>query len=124
MTIAIVTSRTFLLCESINSIMMDSDWQQRGRNVVRQYNIDIRYNPIPRNNNSGRGSDEHSVSIQVVGEKAALKLFKELVQQIREQCPDQAYLDKMVDNILNGSIGDIYDDPDTKPVRGVRKKKR
>ena len=147
--ITIVTSRTFLICESVSHITLAADPDWSSRDSLRQrfqphkidwYVINIDFIPIPRNNSStsnGFGSSSNSssrnsettnvVSVKVVGEKVALALFKELVSQIREQMPDQAYLDSMVTNILTGKIGDLRDEqikPIAKKTSRVRSKKR
>lgn len=130
--IAIVTSRTFILCESINNMYIEPDFEGYGRAMIPYYRIVIDFESGNRSNNqasgqlsSSRNSDTRSiVNIKIIGEDAALRLFKELVQQVREQCPDQVYLDKMMEKILSGQLGDVRDD--TEPVKAspTRKKKR
>lgn len=83
------------------------------------YDVYIEYYRQARNNKS----DEISIlTVRITGEKPALKFFKELVQQIREQLPDQIYLDKMLDDILSGGK-DIHDEHGETKVPGVRAKK-
>lgn len=135
--IAIVTSRSFLLCEAVNHITMCAEPERMGHAIIPWYNINIDFIPCPRSNQSQNGSssgfgsrnngnDEGRgfVTIKVMGEEVALKLFKELVTQIREQVPDQAYLDKMIDRIINGEIGDIKDEPKPVKASSARQKKR
>lgn len=125
--ITIVTSRTYLLCDSINSITLQYNPDRLYNNkVIPFYDIHVDFNRTNANSNNSnsRNSDEgHVLTIRVAGEKVALKVYKEIVQQIREQLPDQVYLDKMLDDILSGGK-DIHDEPDEKKVRGVGEKKR
>lgn len=129
--ITIVTSRNFLICESINHISLHKEdidgFNLRG--ARNGYLININFNALSRNNNQSNGGfgsksneDLDHVSIRVVGEKVALRFFKEIVAQIREQTPDAAYLDKMVENLLKGD--DIHDDPSTAETDRTRPKKR
>ena len=123
--IAIATSRSFLLCESVNAMSLDSDYERSGRTndvILRAYTININYNPVARNNNppTHRSDSSGNLTIKVIGESTALQLFRELVQQIREQCPDQPYLDKMVENILTGRLGETKDELDSAEVRRTR----
>ena len=135
--IAIVTSRSFILCESVNYITAhaDPDWS-RGK-VTDFYVIEINYTPIKTalaasnsnsnsflNNHSSGLSNNQTIHLKVIGEQKALALVKELISQIREQIPDQPYLDSMITKILNGSIGDICDDKLPVKTNRARQKKR
>jgi hypothetical protein len=130
--ITIVTSRNFIICEAINHITLQSEPERVGTQLVNFYTIDIDFQPQSRNNQSatpnspfgGRGEERGFVRIKVRGEKSALRLFKELVTQIREQLPDATYLDKMVENILSGKIEEIYDESSTQTSSGARQAKR
>lgn len=127
--ITIATSRHFLICESVNHITLhkegsgDFGFDNPSSN---SYVVCINFNPtIPRSNSGlSRNQDTtESVSIRVLGEAVALKFFKEIVKQIREQCPDAAYLDRMVENLLSGE-NDIHDEPSAETSSGTRQKKR
>lgn len=130
--IAIVTSRNFILCEAVNHMTLQCEPDFVRNKFVNFYTIDIDFQPVSRNNQSSntggpfssRGEEKGYVRIKVRGEETALRLFKELVRQIREQVPDAAYLDKMVENILSGSIGDIHDEPGDASSSGARQEKR
>jgi hypothetical protein len=117
MTIAIVTSRSFLLCDSINYMTLDSGFEYSHNDEIQavKYTINISYNSTNRNNNhssglSGGRDTIHHVSIGVFGEDRALKLFKELLNQVRDQCPDEPFLNSMVEKILTGEMEDVKDD--------------
>lgn len=133
--IAIVTSRSFILCESINFITMaaEPDWA-RGK-ITDYYVIEINYVPtkaatISNSNNNSSGfinnnkDNTQTIHLKIIGETKALALVKELISQIREQIPDQPYLDSMITNILNGTIGDILDDKPPVKAHRTRQKKR
>lgn len=131
--ITIVTSRSFILCESINHIILQSEPEYVNEVRIDFYCINIDFVPGTRNNppvqsnafgSLNKNEERGFVQIKVIGENTALKLFKELISQIREQIPDQAYLDKMIENILSGAIGDIHDDKQPEKVSGTRSKKR
>jgi hypothetical protein len=117
MTIAIVTSRSFLLCDSINYMTLDSGFEYSLNDEIKavKYTINISYNSTNRNNNhssglSGSRDTTHHVSISVFGEDRALKLFKELLNQVRDQCPDEPFLNSIVEKILTGEMEDVKDD--------------
>ena len=137
--IAIVTSRSFILCESINFITMaaEPDWA-RGK-ITDYYVVEINYVPTKaaaisnsHNNSSSSSSflnnsnlnNTQTIHLKIIGETKALALVKELISQIREQIPDQPYLDSMITNILNGTIGDILDDKPSVKANRTRQKKR
>lgn len=130
--IAIVTSRSFLLCESVNNMFLESEFDQWDKEAKHYYRIVIDFEPVARSNqssnmsmsNSGRTEVKNIVSMRIIGEKPALALFKELVIQVREQCPDQPYLDKMIERILSGEMGEIHDDAQPTKTSPTRKKKR
>jgi len=131
--IAIVTSRSFILCESVNfiTIAAEPDWSRN--KLTDFYVVEINYIPIKAAlatnnsnnssfmNNSSSISNTQTIHLKIIGEQKALALVKELISQIREQIPDQPYLDSMITKILNGSIGDILDD---KPPVKANKIKR
>lgn len=124
MAIAIITQRSFILCESINYMTLDSvvDYEGDAPQII--YEIHISYNAIRNNGglSSGNSLTPAHVSIKIFGEQPALKLFKELLSQVRDQCPDQPYLDKMVEEILLGNKEEIRDDPYPVQIRSFREK--
>lgn len=128
MSITIVTSRAYLICDAINSITLRAEPERiTNTKIMPYYFIDINFKPLNngnQNNNNNRNNEEGEiVCIKVIGEKVALKLYKEVVGQIREQMPDQMYLDKMLENILDGSL-DIHDDPSSATTDRPRRAKR
>lgn len=122
--ITIVTSRAYLLCESINCITMqyNPDHHRGNKKVIPFYDIHVDYNKASQNGQISQDNN-YILTIRVAGEKVALQVYKEIVKQIREQLPDQVYLDKMLEDILSGGK-DIHDEPSEKSVSSPRKKKR
>ena len=131
--IVIATSRAYLICDKILYMNIepflerDEYAARRSANLAQTYMITICFRSAdnPSNGNLARNSDEQYImNLKVLGEEPAMALFKDMVCQIREQSPDQVYLDKMVEQILSGQKGDIHDDTSSTKVRSTRKKKR
>jgi hypothetical protein len=133
--IVIVTNRTYMLCESINYMALnegesDDYYDQvavkilnikkdangnfkRSKDPTKQqqivldnsrlYNVSIDYVPI-KNGTIGSGTDV--VTITVRGKNTAEALFKDIVEQVREQIPDNKFLDALVTRFLSGHIED------------------
>ena len=130
--VVIVTSRCYLLCEAINHISVneiEDDCKQeaifsRSSKKKRKkkrptkaqiakriqnaaYEVVINFIPHSKsqqNATSSRNHDEtETVSITVHGRDRCLALFSEIVQQIREQLPDQMFLDKLVEQLMNNA---------------------
>ncbi len=68
--------------------------------ALNTYNIVINYMPVNHNSNMNR--EESSVQFCVMGRKETEKAFREIVRQIREQIPDQMFLNDLVDKLLDG----------------------
>jgi len=77
------------------------------------YQIIIDFVPVSRGNpnQQQRSSTDESttVAITVYGRDRCLALFAEMVEQIREQLPDQMFLDKIVEKLLGEVEGDKND---------------
>lgn len=69
------------------------------------YQITINFVPVGGSAILGnsRGGDVRQVQIMVRGHSKAVGLYQEIVMQIREQLPDQMFLDKLVENLLGTS---------------------
>lgn len=128
--LVIVTDQCYLLCESINFIAVSevekksdnfdflsgrskrkSKRQKRGVDSGRAndnseealYEITIDFIPVNAQNVPSahrRADDTSSVTIQVRGKSNCHDLYTAMVSQIREQMPDQIYLDKLVESFL------------------------
>jgi|SRR5579884_3846683 len=124
--IVIVTNRCYLLCEAINHISVnemsndckEEEWERRRKKPKKiskatrakqienaPYQIQIDFIPTSRGPNANNGRDDNAcVSITVYGRSRAMALFGDMVAQIREQIPDQVFLDKLVENFLNTEV--------------------
>lgn len=125
--VTIVTDRLYLLTEKIHSIYVDEEMDHfqsssGKRSYVPQFKIVINFVPIDANNsNNIRNDNSATVEIRGFGRKRTVLLFKDIVRQIREQCPDQLYLDKVIDNFLSQ---EVEDDAGTKEIRRLGEEER
>jgi len=134
--IVIVSNHCYLLAQAINSIHIDiseidnsllrdenpSRMVKKGNKkkknkaqlsleefnektkALNTYNIIINYMPVNNNTNSLR--DEASVQFCVMGYNETVNAYREIVRQIREQIPDQMFLNELVDKLLDGEDDD------------------
>jgi hypothetical protein len=124
--IVIVTSQCYLLAEAINYIVInevddsdDREWQpktaknrkiRRNNRVLRDYIVErkpfnIVIDFIPKNqpqnaSNKNNGDASSVITIQVHGLNRTLRVFQDVVSQLREQIPDELFLDKLVERFL------------------------
>lgn len=114
----IVTQNQYLQCSKIHHMMMDEQTnyhevtlENQDRRTVREkyYQITIIYSPIDINSTGGNGfgnsqssQDQRECSVIIRGAVNAHKVFRDIVEQIREQLPDQVYLDKALERMLAG----------------------
>lgn len=125
MSLVIMTKRCYLVCESVSSIILEET--ERGDSEskfyvpkflskkrklrpvdenAREWTIEINYTAHstfgPKSGTYAKsGADEQSISVTVTGTKEANLLYKEIIKEIQEQCPDILFLDQLVDRILN-----------------------
>lgn len=109
----IVTQNQYLLASKIHHITMDEqvnyqdirDERGRHRSIKDvSYVIQIIYAPENVNSNNGqlRSNDEQrECSVTIRTAVNAHKVFKDLIQQIREQMPDQLYLDTALERMIS-----------------------
>ena len=139
----IVTQNQYILASKIHHITMDEQQNHnevrttngRYRTVVDKYfQITVIYSPELTqqqiNNNNGRDPEQRECSVVIRGNVKAHLVFKNLIQQIREQMPDQLYLDTALERMLAGidmeslkekDEDDIDDfDFDAKPKKKVK----
>jgi hypothetical protein len=127
MSLVIVTKQCFLLCDRIISIVLDEAHKEDTGDEDTQYKrqswsfrktaakekpsewfIEIKYIPeitsIQGRQNGGAISqrDFCSLEIRLFDKDEAFKLYSEIVHEIREQMPDQLFLDKLVNSALTG----------------------
>lgn len=108
----IVTQNQYLLASKIHHITMDENVNYvevrttAGKLVSLRdahYVIQIIYSPenVANNNGQLRSSDEQrECSVTIRSAVDAYKVFKDLIQQIREQMPDQLYLDTALERMI------------------------
>lgn len=140
----IVTSNHYLLAKSISHIVLDESVDytdvrtKSGRyaSVPRaRYDIYITYTP----EHTQRADETRECVIRLTSKAHAHAVYKDLVNQIREQLPDQAFLNSIVDSILNQydpealslkenqeilAFKEALDDAQPTKIRSSRKKKR
>lgn len=109
----IVTQNQYLLASKIHHITLDEqinyqdihDERGRSRSIKDvHYVIQIIYAPENVNSNNGqlRSQDEQrECSVTIRSAVNAYKVFKDLIQQIREQMPDQLYLDTALERMIS-----------------------
>lgn len=146
----IVTQNQYILATKIHHITMDEQFDHkeiylhngRRKTVVEKYfQITVIYTPdttAQQHNGNARHDEIRECSVILRGAVNAHLVFKNLIQQIREQMPDQLYLDKALENMLAGIdlnslkekdaedklLLEIGNDRSAKTVRRARKTKR
>lgn len=129
--IVIVTNQCYLLCDAINYIAIREIYEdqeeddrlilnrrkrkrkltqkqkmmQKLKKETQLYEISIDFVSTNNGNaqsNSRHGGPDNSLTIVVRGYDNCLTLYKDMVDQIREQLPDKVFLDKLVDRFLDG----------------------
>lgn len=126
----IVTSKCFLACENVTSVLFEElipdvvVARKRRRKkggkltkpieevpnieLLRQFMITISFYPLSKSSTSSNSSypssnttkDEGEVLLRVIGEKEARALYAEIIKEIQEQHPNEGYLDKLVNKML------------------------
>lgn len=149
----IVTQNQYILASKIHHITMDEQINYREvvinsrQNTVKEeyFQITIVYSPqdVNTQTQSHRSSDDmRECSVIIQSKFNAHKVFKDLIEQIREQMPDQLYLDKALERMLGSldkekmvedyegnakhvllSMEEKRHDRKSKKIRGVRKTK-
>ena len=111
----IVTQNQYILASKIHHVTMDEQTNHnevrtvsgRYRTVIdRYFQITVIYTPEQTqqqmNQNNGRDPEQRECSVVIRGNVKAHLVFKNLIQQIREQMPDQLYLDTALERMLGG----------------------
>ena len=78
--------------------------QEAARKEEAYYQVSISFIAVNRNSMSKNGgsSDHRTLQITLKGHEKAMGLYKEIVSQIREQIPDQLFLNDLVTKLLEG----------------------
>lgn len=146
----IVTRNQYILAQKIHHIVLNENYEilegrnRRGKHVsVKElsYNIHVHYVPENQNTNSGnlRSDDVRECVVSLRSKVNAYKVYRDLIQQIREQMPDALFLDKALETLLGEDdlkaikneeeddlcdAKEMFDDRSTRKVRIPRKAKR
>jgi hypothetical protein len=128
MAVIIVTKKCYIIAEKIHHITVS---EEINTDHIRPYNfwqIEIHLERCSTTGTNSQSRNE-TVSVNVGDRESAYRLFSEIVSQIREQIPDQLYLDKLISNFLGGEALDEKSateqfKPSTRKVSRTRKKKR
>ena len=107
----IVTKNQYLLCEKIQHIIMNEqvqyqNYQKGGKTYAKKeyvYDIQIMYLPEGASAHNGGNVSQHDYmhcQVRIRGKVDAYKVYKDLIQQVRESMPDKLFLDKAMENLL------------------------
>jgi hypothetical protein len=124
--ITIVTDKSYIQTNKIHSIYMNEHYEDIFSNRKHKggiiYIIHVNFEPInPLGAPNLSRNDVMSIEMRIFGLKRATLMFRDMIRQIREQCPDQLYLDKIAENFLTG---EIEDDPSPDEICNPRKEKK
>lgn len=124
----IVTQNQYILASKIHHVTMDEQINHnevRAKNgrchtvIDRYYQITVIYSPENSqvtnqygNNSGNRGDEMRECCVVIRGAVNAHLVFKNLIQQIREQMPDQLYLDTALERMITGMDLDALKDKD------------
>ena len=130
MALVIVTKKCYISCEKINHITLQEEVEEINVRhepfAIPYWNIVIDFDPLSTpNTNLNSRREDRLVSIKVGDLETAYVLFHDIVNQIREQMPDQLFLDKMVEKFLTGgALDEDTIDGKHEKILGARKAKR
>lgn len=126
----IVTQNQYILASKINHITMDEQLNHiEVRNKAghchtvmdRYFQITVIYTPEASQTNNAygnstgnRGDEIRECAVVIRSAVNAHAVFKNLIQQIREQMPDQLYLDTALERMLTGTDLESLKDQDAK----------
>lgn len=119
MAIVIVTKNQYLLASKIHHITMTEQREYidvrtnsgKFRSIKQEvYTICIYYTAEQSQQGLGGSRDEtRSCEVALHGKIDAYKVYADLIRQIREQSPDQLFLDKALEDLLNQHSTEIKD---------------
>lgn len=109
MAIVIATRNQYILAKHIHSVVLTERFQTIEVNknnkyysiVLNTYEIQVIYTPDGPSSPQGRFDERADTSVTIIGKKNAYSVYGDLISQIREQCPDQLYLDKALERLLD-----------------------
>jgi hypothetical protein len=125
--IVLITDNLYLRAEKVQSISVteqvlwdgDEDGNSPDRKIV-TYSIAIEYEP------AGQQQQNHNsvmhINLTARNRKHCNETMKALIEQVRQQDPDNLMLDKLIDKYFCGEVKEYDRRP--KKIRRVRKAKR
>ena len=127
MGVVIVTKKCYIVAERIDNIVLDCQWDEYGQAF---WGINVRFIPIGGGNNvasgysggGGHGDNPQFMVIKVNDKVLAYQVFTEMVNQIREQLPDQLFLGKLTQSFLTG--GPLDEPANKRSNEGVSKTRK
>jgi hypothetical protein len=144
----IVTQNQYILASKIHSVVLNEEGEWKDVHVngklvsVKEqvYTIHVTYSPDLTATTMGGNSrdDTRECTCTLKGKVNAYTVYKDLINQLRDQMPDQLFLDKAIENLLNqDSMAKIKTEEEmdveqegkqydaiADAIRGVRKTKR
>ena len=146
MSMVIVTQNQYLLCNKIHHICLNEHVENNHYGSVDRYIKELTYNitilyvadSAANNGIGGNHRDElRECTVNIRGKVNAHKVYRDLIRQIRDQMPDQLFLDKAFENIIGYDLEMVEKDEEielkkvqeqndgvTKKVRRAGKAKR
>lgn len=118
----IVTQNQYILAKIIHHITLNEnveyiDLRIKGKltNVKQEtFTINIVYTPDNPNPGSNRHDEWRECAVVLRSKADAYRAYKELIHQIREQSPDQLFLDKVMESILSSDLTEEISDKPSK----------
>lgn len=137
----IVTNRCFLACEKVTSVTVEELAPDERLKVLEKappkkvkkgkktkkpkklpkptekqpiFCISISYYPLSTNGNNynnQRDPQENCMEVRVAGQDKAFKLYSDIIREVQEQHPNEAYLDNLIDKVLAGEDFKILEPP-------------
>lgn len=149
MSIVIVTQNQYLIASRIHYVNLNESYDYvdighgSNRRSVKEFshNIHIVYTPdhgTPSHSLSSTREELRECTVNIRGKLNAHRVYRDLIRQIREQMPDQLFLDKALEALLGQELSLIKDDEreelrlakavtsdrSTKKIRSTRKTQR
>lgn len=149
MAIVIVTQNQYLIASRIHYINLNESYDYvevghgRNRKSIKEFShsIHIMYTPdsgTPSQSLSSSREDYRECNVSIRGKVNAHRVYRDLIRQIREQMPDQLFLDKALETLLGQELSLIEheekeelelakagsNDRSSKKVRSTRKTQR
>jgi hypothetical protein len=112
MVMHIVTERCFLACEKVTYIKLEEEPKKatpnckakrgRPRKIEPECNYVITIGYIPSSTVNYKRDIEECLVLILGSKEKAFSLYAEIVREVQEQHPNEAYLDRLVSKMLGG----------------------